>query len=118
MRSGDGSAAWSASARVVGSQIERRGPPVARRQILEQFDARPLARTKRRNAQPRAEHVVQALLLDVVVLAFAGHVHPQGVAIEAQCPVGVVNDDGRVIDAQEEAIGVGATSRSPLPGGK
>ena len=59
-------------ARSLALQIERRRPAVTRRQILEQFDPGTRGCSKRRDAQPGAEDVVQVLLLDVVVLAFAG----------------------------------------------
>jgi len=61
---------------VVRAEIGRGGPAVARRQILEQFDAGPLACAKRRNSKPGTEYVIQMLLLDVVVLAFASDLRP------------------------------------------
>ena len=43
----------------------------------------PFARAERGDPQPRAEHVVQVFLLDVVVLALAGDLHAERVAVEA-----------------------------------
>ena len=62
-------------------------------------------RSQRRDPQPRAEHVVQMLLLDVVVLALAGDLHAERVAIEAQRGVRVVDHDRRVIDAEKQRVG-------------
>ena len=66
----------------------------------------------------RAEHVVQMFLLDVVVLALAGDLQPERVAVEAERRVGVVDHDGGVIDPEEHARGAArATWAAPLPGG-
>ena len=77
----------------------------------------PSAARKRRDAQPGAEHVVQVLLLDVVVLALAGDLQAERVAIEAQRRVGVVDDDRRVIDAEEQPV-ARVPLREALAGGK
>src|SRR4051794_3429832 len=42
------------------------------------------------------------LLLDVVVLALAGDAHPEGVPVEPERLAGVRDDDGGVVDAQEQ----------------
>ena len=54
------------------------------------------------------------LLLDVVVLALAGDLHPERVAIEAQRSVGVVHHDGGVIDAEEDPLGRVVPPRLPF----
>src|SRR5215207_3971733 len=89
---------------VVGARVGGRGPPVARGEVFEEFysDAAP-RRAQRRDAQARAAHVVQVLLLGAVVLAPARDRHPQYVTVELQTRLGVRDDDGRVVYAEEEA---------------
>ena len=78
----------------------------------------PCAAPQRRDPQPRAEHVVQVLLLDVVVLALAGDLQPERVAIEAQASVGVVDDDRGVVDAEKQRGRRACHFGCPLSGGK
>src|SRR5262245_28788747 len=96
---------------VVSTEIRRCGAPIARRQVFEQFYPWPGGRSERGDAEPRSEDVVQVLLFNIEVLALAGHLQAQYVAIKGQCLIGVVDDDRRVIDAQEHAI----ATLLPLP---
>jgi hypothetical protein len=90
---------------VVGLEIDGRRPPIARREVLEQLDARARRGPKRGDAQPRSKHVVQVLLFRVVVLALARDPHAEHVAIEPERPIRVGDDDGGVVDAEKQAIG-------------
>ena len=78
----------------------------------------PSSRAQRGDPQPRAEHVVQVFLLDVVVLALAGDLHPQACrgrsAATRRCR--------RRRSPCDRCRGTGDRVRchfaSPLPGGK
>src|SRR5689334_2875529 len=50
----------------------------------------------------RTEDVVQALLLGTIVLTFSCHMHPEQVTVELKARLGIADNDGSVIDAQEQ----------------
>src|SRR5438270_3497788 len=77
---------------VVRALVRRIEPPIARREVLEQLDARTMSGVKRRDAQSRTEHVVEVLLLGTVVLALAHHREPEPVAVEAEARLRVADD--------------------------
>ena len=88
---------------VVRVKIDGCRPAIARREIFKELNARSLSRAQRGDSKSRAEYVVQVFLFDVVVLAFAGNLHAERVAIEAQRSIRVVDHDRRVIDPHEQS---------------
>jgi len=56
---------------VARTRVARKPPPVARGQVLEELDARALGRTQGRDAEARAENVVQPLLLETPVFSLS-----------------------------------------------
>src|SRR4051812_34568347 len=61
---------------VIGLLLRRKWTPVARGQVFEELDSWPRCCPQRRNAQARAENIVEAFLLGTVILALAGDLHP------------------------------------------
>jgi hypothetical protein len=89
---------------VVHPSFLRVGATVARRQILQKLDSRTRRRPQRGNSQAGPEYVVEPFLFRAEVLAFAGDLHPQAVAIEPQAGLGIGHDDRSVVDTQEQAF--------------
>ena len=89
---------------VIGTLVGGYGPPVAWRQVLEQLHAGPGRPAQRGDPQPRAEDVVEVLLLRAPVLAGSGHMKAQHVPIDRQADIGVPHHDGGVVDAEEEPV--------------
>ena len=87
---------------IIGFGIFRKGAPARGRDILEELDARSFVGAQSGDAQASAEDLVQMLLFDAVVLAFAGNAQTEEVAIEREALFSVGNHDGRVINAEEE----------------
>src|SRR6266481_495906 len=87
-----------------GRRIRNHWAAVARREILEKFDAGPGRSAKARDPQASAKYIVQMLLLGTVVLAFSCDAHAQRIAIELQAHVCVGNNDRGVIDAEKQFI--------------
>src|SRR5207249_5716256 len=69
---------------VVGAESGGDRSAVARREVLEELDARARSRSETGNAEPRPEHVVQMLLLGAEILALACDRESEGVAIKAE----------------------------------
>ena len=65
--------------------------------------------------QPRAEHVVEMLLLVSVVLALSGDLEAQGVPIELQAGLCIADDDGGMVDPQEQSVHRAMPFRTALP---
>ena len=86
------------------------GPAVARREVLEELDARARRRAQRRDAQARAEDVVQVLLLGAVVLALAGDAQAERVAVEARGSRSVSPTTMAVWSMPRKSSSVGAAS--------
>ena len=91
---------------IVGMFIERNGTTVARAQIFEQFNSRTGRRAQCCDAQTGAEHVVEMILFGAVIFTFAGHAETQKITIEPETGVGVGNDDGGMIDSEEQPVAV------------
>src|SRR5207247_10918058 len=91
--------------------------PIAGSQVLEELDPRATAlRPERGDPEASSEDLVQVLLLGAVVLARSGHSEPERIAVAAEAPLGVSDHDGRVIDAEEEAVARPAPLGVPLVG--
>jgi len=88
---------------VIGSGVGRVRSAASGRQVLQEFDARAGPQSQPRDPETRALDVVEPFLLEAEVPALSGHGKPQEIAVEAEAPLGVRHDDGRVVDAEKEA---------------
>src|SRR4051812_12965217 len=88
-------------------RLEIRGcrETVARGQVFQQFDAGSGSSTKRGDAQSRGKDVVQMFLFGVEVLARADDGQAKQIAIQRQRAIRIGDDDGGMVEAEEEAVG-------------
>jgi hypothetical protein len=84
--------------------VRSRRPSVLRRQVLQKLDPRAEGGAHRRDAEMRAEHVVEMLLLGAKVLALSGNAEPEKIAVETQARLRVTDDDGRMIDSTHGGV--------------
>src|ERR1041384_4746272 len=89
---------------VVGAFIGGSGPAIAWREIFKELNARTWHRTNRSDVKPCSKHIVQVLLFAAIILAFAGDIKPEHVAIELQARVRVAHDDRSVIYAEKQLV--------------
>src|SRR5262249_26022398 len=89
---------------VVRTGIVRAWPSVAWRKVLQHLDPRPPRRAERGDPQPRADDVVQSLLLRSPVFALSGDHEAKRVAVAPQAASRVTNNDRRVIDTEKERV--------------
>ena len=78
------------------------------------FDSRASSGAKSRDPQPSASDIVETFLLGTPVLAFAGDAEAEAVAVAGKAPGGVGDDDGGVIDSQEESLAADVPARIAL----
>src|SRR5439155_124630 len=67
--------------------VSSQGVSAGWRDVFEELNARPALRAQAGDVQPRAEDLVQILLLDAVVLTFTGNAQTEQVAIEREALV-------------------------------
>ena len=104
---------------IVCARVDRHRAAGARREVLEQLDTGAARGAQRGDSQTRAEHVVEALLLDAKVLTRARDFQSECISIETEARVGVGDDDRGVIDAEAIADwSCDATSHRPCLSGK
>jgi hypothetical protein len=68
---------------IVGLAAGRIKTAIARGHEIQQFNGRSGCRPQCGNAQAGTKYIVQSLLFDTVIFAFAGYFHPECVALEA-----------------------------------
>src|ERR1043166_7023169 len=83
-------------------RVCRKRTAARRGQILEKFDSRSLGRAQSGDVKPGTKNLVEVLLFNAVVLAFAGYTHAEQVTIKSQALVGIRYDDCCVIDSHKE----------------
>ena len=103
---------------IVCARVDRHRAAGARREVFEQLDTGAARGAQRGDSQTRAEHIVEALLLDAKVLARARDFQSERISIETEARVGVGDDDRGVIDAEEQPIGLAMPLRIALTFGE
>jgi hypothetical protein len=87
---------------IAGAVVGGGGPAALRREVFEELDTGTGRGLEAGDPEARAEDGVEPFLFDAVVLAGAGDRQPESVTPERERPLGVGDDDGRVVDAEEE----------------
>src|SRR6266849_6134763 len=89
---------------VVRVFIDRNRAAVARAQVFEQFDSRAGRCPQCSDPQPRAENIVEMLLLGSIVFARSRDSQAEQIVIEPKTGVGVGDHDGGVVDSQKQPV--------------
>src|SRR5262249_11498465 len=89
---------------VICTEVCGEGAAVSRAQVLQEVEGGAAGGAQTGDPQVGTGHVVQVLLLGAVVLATASHLEAQQVTIELEARLGIADDDGGVVNAQEEPV--------------
>src|SRR5258706_15088456 len=84
------------------SRIPRQWTPTRWGDVFKELDAGSTLRSQRGDAEPSAKHLIQVFLFRAVVLSATGDTHPEQISVKREAPLRVADDDGGVVDAEEE----------------
>jgi hypothetical protein len=99
---------------IIGACVARDRASVEWRAVLQELHAWPGGRAKGRDAQAGAGNVVESLLFRTPVFACAGDAKSEGVAVTGETPCRVGDDDGGMVDSEEEPFAGDTPARVAL----